>query len=143
MNFRRMTSDDLGQVEHIQADITRRPVPEPWREMLAKHVGNSECVGFVAEEDGQVLGFIVGEIRTGGFGAVHGGWIEMVGVSPGHMGAGIGRNLGRELCEYFNEMGVTDVFTAVLWDSGDLLAFFKGLGFDRSPYINLQLKLGK
>ena len=136
-----MTSEDLIQVERIQAEITRLPVPEPWKEMMAKHVGNPERVGFVAEEGDRVLGFIIGEIKAGGFGAMNGAWIEMAGVSPNHMGQGIGRSLGQELCRHFVDEGVNDVFTAVLWDSGDLLAFFKGLGFDRSPYINLQLKL--
>ncbi|CAO0821527.1 hypothetical protein DFAR_2460002 [Desulfarculales bacterium] len=33
------------------------------------------------------------------------------------------------------------MLTAVRWDSGDMLAFFKNLGFDRYPLINLQLRM--
>ena len=114
-----------------------------WREMLAKHVDSPDRGGFVAEEHGQVVGFIIGETKVGGFGAELTGWIEMVGVRPERMGAGIGRVLGKRILKHFRDEGVTDVCTAVLWDSGDMLAFFKSQGFGRSPFINLLLRLKK
>ena len=57
------------------------------------------------------------------------------------MGQGIGKKLGRKLLGDFKRRGIKQVFTAVPWDSSDLLAFFKSLGFERSEFINLQRRL--
>ncbi len=141
MELRPLTHDDLTAVVSIQERITRAPVSDQWREMLAQHVGDNHYPGIVADMGGQVVGFIFGEVKVGGFGAEISGWLEMVGVAPEHMGSGIGRALAKELLRHFYAQGVRDVLTSVRWDSGDMLAFFKNLGFDRSPYINLQINL--
>jgi ribosomal protein S18 acetylase RimI-like enzyme len=143
VEYRPMTDQDLAAVVNIQERITRAPVTDRWREMLAKHVGNKHRPAIVADKDGQVIGFIFGEVKIGGFGAEISGILELVGVTPEHMGAGIGRALAEALLDYFRTQGVEDVLSSVMWDSGDMLAFFKNLGFDRSPYINLKLKLAK
>jgi ribosomal protein S18 acetylase RimI-like enzyme len=141
VNLRAMTEDDLEAVVYIQNRITRSPVSDLWRDKLAEHVGSAHLPGYVAEMDGEVAGFIYGEIKVGGFGAELSGWIEMVGVRPEHMGGGIGGSLAQRIVQHFRDEGVKDILTSVRWDSGDMLAFFKSLGFDRSPFINLQLKL--
>ncbi len=143
MKLRPMANQDLPALVTIQERITRAPVTDRWREMLAQHVGNDHQPGIVADNGGQVVGFIIGEVKVGGFGAEISGILELVGVAPEHMGAGIGHALAQELLKHFQAQGVEDVLTSVMWDSGDMLAFFKNMGFDRSPYINLQLKLGK
>ena len=139
MNLRRMTSEDVSQVVQIQSKITRQTVSERWRNMVAQHVGNPDQVGMVAEVEGKVVGFIIGEINVGGFGSELTGWLEMMGVAPEHMGGGVGRALAQKLFAYFAEQGLKEVLTSVRWDSGDMLAFFKNLGFDRSPFINLRV----
>ncbi|MFH1059718.1 MAG: GNAT family N-acetyltransferase [Pseudomonadota bacterium] len=139
MKLRRMSSQDVEQVVRIQKSITRQPVSDRWRGMVACHVDHDDMVGFVAEVDGKLVGFVIGEIKVGGFGSEVTGWIEMVGVNPDQMGGGVGRALAQALFDYFLAQGVPDICTAVRWDSGDMLAFFKNLGFDRSPFINLQL----
>lgn len=139
MKLRRLTSEDMEQVIAIQESITRQPVSPNWRKMLRQHVEDPCQVGLVAQTEGRVIGFILGEIKVGGFGSELTGWMEMVGVVPEQMGAGVGRALAQGLFEYFAKQGVSEVLTAVRWDSGDMLAFFKKLGFDRSPFINLRL----
>jgi ribosomal protein S18 acetylase RimI-like enzyme len=141
VEIRPMAKEDLAAVIGIQERITRTPVTERWREMLAQHVNNKHMLGIVAEQDGKVVGFIIGEVKVGGFGAEISGILELVGVVPEKMGAGIGHALAQALLESFKDHGVEDVLTSVMWDSGDMLAFFKNMGFDRSPYINLKLKL--
>ncbi|MFH1033503.1 MAG: N-acetyltransferase [Pseudomonadota bacterium] len=142
MTLRRMTTQDMEQVIAIQQAITRQPVSDRWRRMLAKHVDNPGLVGLVAETRDRVNGFIIGEIKVGGFGSELTGWMEMVGVSSEQMGSGVGRYLAQGLFDYFVQQGVSEVLTSVRWDSGDMLAFFKSLGFDRSPFINLRLRVG-
>ena len=137
MNSRPMTIEDLPAIESIQGNITRQEVPQAWVDMLAEHVGNDYRLGYVAEKDGVVLGFILGEIKIGGFGTELSGWLELVGVEPGYMGSGVGASLAEALFTDLKQRGVSDVYTSVRWDSGDMLAFFKKMGFDQSPFINL------
>lgn len=141
VEFRRMTREDLQQVMQIQEKITRRPVSKPWQEMLAGHVENAYRCGFVAVDEGAVVGFILGEIKIGEYGTDVSGWIEMMGVRPESMGQGIGSRLAKAMQGAFEEQGLPEMFTAVRWDSGDMLAFFKNLGYDRSQFINLHRKL--
>lgn len=141
VKYRRMNQDDLAQVVQIQERITRRSVSQPWQDMLVGHVDNTYQCGIVAEVDGRVVGFALGEVKIGEFGTDLSGWVEMMGVEPEYMGQGIGSGLTKALQDYFEEQGLKEVFTSVRWDSGDMLAFFKNLGYDRSPFINLQRRL--
>ncbi len=143
MNLRVMTTEDLPQVEAIQARLTRQPVPQPWKDMLAEHVDQEHRLGIVATQDDEVFAFILGEIKIGGFGTELSGWLELVGVDPEHMGSGIGAALAQALFDTLAQRGVAEVFTSVRWDMGDMLAFFKKIGFDQSPFINLAHSTGK
>jgi len=58
------------------------------------------------------------------------------------MGQGIGRKLAEEMFKIYRKNNVKEVYSSVLWDSTDLLSFFKTLGFERSRFINLNKKLG-
>ena len=105
--------------------------------MVRDHLRKQEAIGFVAVKDGQVAGFIIGEVKGEGFGLETSGWIEVVGVHPRQMGTGIGYAMAHKLFDYFRRRGIRDVHTSVLWDAVDMLSFFKSLGFDRSTFINL------
>jgi ribosomal protein S18 acetylase RimI-like enzyme len=61
----------------------------------------------------------------------------MVEVDPKYMGQGVGKELGRSLLSSFKNVGITEVYTSVRWDSGDLIEFFKSIGFKKSSFINL------
>ncbi|RJX32684.1 MAG: GNAT family N-acetyltransferase [Desulfarculus sp.] len=137
LQLRPLSKKDLPDVERIQAHVTRQPVPQPWMDMVAEHVDQQHRIGLVAEQDGDVVGFILGEIKIGGFGTELSGWLELVGVDPDQMGAGVGASLAAELFAELGRRGVQEVLTAVRWDRGDMLAFFKKVGFDQSPFINL------
>jgi len=57
-----------------------------------------ETVSFVAEIDGEVVGFMVCEIISSGFGLLEkNAWIVMFGIDPAFMGQGIGKRLAHEI----------------------------------------------
>ena len=96
----------------------------------------------VAETDGKVVGFLVGDVRTWDFGEDQEvGWIRIVGIDPSFQGHGVGKALGEALMRYFETRGVTTVRTTVEWDAGDLIAYFRTLGFERSGFIGLEKHL--
>jgi ribosomal protein S18 acetylase RimI-like enzyme len=141
IKIRKIGADDILEIVAIQEAILQKKVSKKWIQMVEARLKKQEAVGFVASMDGRVEGFIVGEIKGESFGLEQSGWIEVVGVHPSHMGIGIGRILAEKLFEFFKKKGIRDIYTTVRWDAGDMLSFFKAIGFDRSTFINLRKHL--
>jgi ribosomal protein S18 acetylase RimI-like enzyme len=138
---RRIKAEDVPQIVAIQESIIQKKVSKKWIQMVKDHLRKQEGIGFVALKDAQVVGFIIGEIKGEGFGLEQSGWIEVVEVHPKQMGIGIGRALAGKLFDFFKKKGIHDIYTTVRWDAGDMLSFFKAIGFDRSTFINLRKHL--
>jgi GNAT superfamily N-acetyltransferase len=95
-----------------------------------------------AELDENIVGFIIGEIRIWEFGiGEKTGWIRILGVDPDFQRRGIGRKLGEALLEHFERRGIKRVRTMAEWYTGDLISFFKSLGFDMLNMIPLEKEL--
>lgn len=137
IKIRKIRYEDVPEIVSIQESILQKKVSKRWIQMVEGHLKKQEGVGFVASKDDKVIGFIIGEIKGEGFGLEQSGWIEVVGVHPKYMGIGIGRVLAERLFSFFKKEGIRDIHTAVRWDAGDMLSFFKAIGFDRSPFITL------
>ena len=141
LKTRKIRSEDIAQIIAIQEALIKKKVSRRWVQMVEEHLRKHEGTGFVASRDGQVVGFIIGEVKGEGFGLEQSGWIEVVGVHPTQMGIGIGQALAERLFDFFKKRRVVDVYTAVRWDAVDMLSFFKSVGFDRSTFINLTKRL--
>ena len=95
-----------------------------------------------AELDENIVGFIIGEIRIWEFGiAEKTGWIRILGVDPDFQRRGIGRKLGEALLEHFKRRGIKRIRTMAEWYTGDLISFFKSLGFNMLNMIPLEKEL--
>ena len=138
---RRIRLEDIPRIIAIHESIRKKRVSKEWLEATGKRIRKGQRIGFVAIKNCQVVGFIFGEIKGEGFGLEQSGWIEFVGVEPSYMGIGIGQAMVSRLLDVFRKKEIRDVYTAVQWDSVDMLSFFKSLGFDRSPFINLKKRL--
>ena len=141
IKIRKIGAGDIRPMVAIQESILQKKVSKKWIQMVETRLRKLEAAGFVAAMGGRVVGFMIGEIKGESFGLEQSGWIEVVGVHPGHMGIGIGRILAKKLFEFFEKKGIRDIYTTVRWDAGDMLSFFKAIGFDRSPFINLRKHL--
>ena len=138
MQIRRLKIEDAEEITRIYAAITRKPASPDFKRVVEDHARREDGACFVAEMNGQVVGFMISTILTAGFGIPKSAWIATLGVSPDHMGQGIGAGLAEEIFAYYRSLGIENVYTAVRWDSTDMLSFFKTLGFDRSNFINLR-----
>lgn len=116
-----------NEVENIPLDQEMSPIEESY---------------FVAEYEGEVIGYMHSYISSGGFGMEKSAWISMIGVEPTYMGEGVGKRLAEQALIYYKTQGIQNVYASVSWDSTDILSFFKMLGFDRSDFINLKKNLG-
>jgi len=141
VKIRFMRESDVPAIVRIQEAVTRRKVSKEFGKKVKSYVKKGGGLSLVAEVGGDVAGYIIGDIKTWGFGVEESGWVEMVGVHPGSMGHGVGKRLGGALLKNFRAKGVGSIHTSARWDWGDMLAFFKSLGFEQSEFINLEKRL--
>ena len=139
--IRRLKTVDADDISKIYSAITQKSVKTDFKKLIEKHAQRDEDACFVAELDGNVVGFMISYILTLGFGIEKSAWIATLGVDSRFMGKGIGKRLAEEILAVYREKGIKHIFTSVRWDSVDLLSFFKTLGFDRSSFINLRKEL--
>ena len=143
ITIRPMEERDIPRAVEIESAIMGPRKSTTLRGSLTAYLSKGErnaCL--VAEADGKVVGFLVGDIRGWDFGEDQEvGWIRIVGIDPAHQGHGVGKALGEALMKYFETRGVTTVRTTVEWDAADLIAYFRTLGFERSGFVGLEKHL--
>lgn len=149
VRIRPLTRDDIETLISIVAGLARGTTPEPetaqdyLRETVERHIGRNEpLMNIGAELDGRLVGFVIGEVRAWEFGQREKtGWIKVLGIDPEFQGKGVGRKLGEALLENFRASGIRSVRTLVNWYEGDLLSYFRTLGFSVLNMIPLETKL--
>ena len=139
--IRKLKAGDAVDISRISASITRIHDQTDFERVVAKQTQREDDASFVAELNGEVVGYWVSSILSGSFGIEKSAWVAMLGVAPKVMGQGIGELLAAEALKHYRTQGIKDIYTSVRWDSTDLLSFFKTLGFSRSNFINLHRSL--
>ncbi len=116
--------------------------PEVWERRTMYYIRRDPEGSFVAESDGKIVGFMLGEVRSGEFGLERPtGWIEVLGVDPDYRQQAVGRRLAEAMLERFRELGVERVCTLVSESREGLTRFFAALGFKASDLRSLTLEL--
>lgn len=140
--IRKIRVEDADEIRRIQAGIIKSPNDTDFRRIIEGQIRKQdEEASFVAEIDGKVVGYMISYIIYAAFGLDKSAWIAELGVDPRFMGQGIGKELAEEIFKFYSQRNIKHILTSVRWDSVDLLSFFKTLGFDRSPFINLRKEL--
>ncbi|MDP2697025.1 GNAT family N-acetyltransferase [Thalassospira sp.] len=131
--------EDLPNVVDLDDRTTGLRKPEYWDDLFVRY-GNRKDQRFflVAEEKGQLLGCIFGEVRSWEFNSVPCGWVGTVSVEPDLRMGGIGSILYDEICKCFRKAGVTKIRTMIPRDATDLMSFFRAQGMMAGPFIQLE-----
>jgi N-acetylglutamate synthase-like GNAT family acetyltransferase len=142
VKIREITLNDAQAIQNIREAISEDDGDVNFVKIIEQqmHEGASNS-SMVAEINNAVVGYMISTALYAGFGIKKSAWIMDIGVHPDYMGQGIGLKLGRKICEVYKEKGIKNIYSSVLWDSTDVLSFFKKLGFERSEFINLKKKL--
>jgi len=105
----------------------------------AAHNINSSLV---AEVDGRIVGFIMGDVYFGEFGIPETtGIIDTLGVHPELHNHGIASELLEQFLTNMKAVGVNRVYTLVNWDDFGLEKFLSRHSFVPSKRINLEYKI--
>lgn len=138
---RGLTELDIDAVTRIDERITGRYRPEVWEQRVVYYIRRDPDAPKVAEVDGKVVGFMLGEVRGGEFGLEEPtGWLEFFGVDPDARGAGIGRRLTEALLAHFRERGAHVTRTMVADQDKEIAAFLDAMGFRPAPVRALELR---
>jgi len=140
---------DLAAVIKIDADISIADYGSTvdkkayWRDIFDYYVlrDKDKRVFLVAEDAGEVAGFIVGEARAWEFGSPLCGWVFAVEVSPGKRTHGVGQLLFKEISERLRLMGVSTIRTMVEIDKKVTLSFYRSQGMRTGRHIELEMQI--
>lgn len=126
--IRALTLKDSDRILEIDAAVTKTPVKTGDNDLWRLIAETTTCFG--AEVDGQLVGFVLADIRPWEFGRrAHVGWVIALGVDPKAQGKGIGKLLGERVLDQFARLGVTRLQTLVGPETASLEPYFKALGF--------------
>jgi predicted N-acetyltransferase YhbS len=140
--IRAMAYDDLDAIVQIDAKVLGRGRPEYWQMKLELAEKRSPLTSLVAEAEGKVVGFILGDASGWEYGVPESvGWIDTIGVHPDYQKKGVARALMTEMTNNLKKVGVNTIYTLVNWRDWGLLQFFDRMGFTRGDMINLELRV--
>lgn len=142
VNIRPMTIGDLDAIVDIDRRVIGKLRPDYWKKLIPEKP-QYPYSSLVAELEGKVIGFVVGEVSGWEFGVPDTiGWLTIIGVDPDYQNRGVARRLGQEFVKNLKAVGVRVIYTLVNWNDWDLLKFFREMGFTRGgDMINLELKI--
>lgn len=145
VQVRSVQTGDLDAVIAIDAAITRLPKPGYWAEIYRRYgtARRRQRFFLVAEADGQIMGFVIGDVRDWEFGSPRCGWVFAISVRADTRLSGVGSRLLEAICEEFRRVGVTKVRTLLARDNHLILSFFRSQGMMAAPFIPLELDLEK
>ena len=142
VKIRPLKIEDLESIVTIDEKVLGEKRRDYWEKKLQMMGEKASQVSLVAEVQGKVLGFILGDVSGWEFGVPDTvGWIDTIGVDPAHQKKGLATALAQELVQRLKAMGVRTIYTLVSWNDWDLLQFFHVMGFTRGDMINLELKI--
>lgn len=143
LKIRAVKSSDLADVIAIDAEASGLEKSDYWKELFQRYGtrGRQQRFFLVAEVQGAIQGFIIGEVRDWEFGSPPCGWVFGIAVRQNARLGGVGSALLGAILENFRRGGVDKVRTITGRDSNLMLSFFRSLGMMAAPYITLEMDL--
>lgn len=143
LSIRPATATDIPAVIALDKEVTGLSKPEYWGDMFERYGAHSQQQRFflVAEYQGRLDGFVVGEVRAWEFGSPPCGWIFAIQVRPKGRLEGLGSRLFEAICNSFRDAGVDKVRTMLARDNNVILSFFRSQGMMAGPFIQLEMTL--
>ena len=142
IKIRLMKADDYDAVVGIDERVLKASRPEYYNVKFEKLFQTKDYLpaSLVAEdENGTVVGFVMGEIYMGEYGIFQEeATLDTIGVDPDYQEKGIGERLIEEFMEHLRKLGVKKISTLVAWNDSNLIHFFSTNRFAPSKTIYLE-----
>ena len=145
IKIRLMKVEDFDAVVRIDKKVLKASRSEYYKLKFETAVQSSDHLptSLVAEEeDGTVVGFVIGELYIGEYGITQGkATLDTIGIDPDYQHEGIGERLINEFMDHLRALGVKKVSTLVDENDSKLTHFFSANQFSPSKTINLERSL--
>ncbi len=134
---------DLPEIIAIDAAVTGIEKRNYWHVVFRRYgaAGDADRQFLVAEDAGEVVGFVIGEVRDWEFGSPPCGWVFGIDVRPEARQRGVGARLLAAIAAGFRRAGVTKLRTMLARDNTLILSFFRSQGMMAGPFIPLEMDL--
>lgn len=151
IEIREMSLRDLPAVFELGGRLfTAEKLPTLYRswdevELVQLFASDAETC-LVAEADGQVVGFALGQMMEKPHSAWRYGWLLWLGVAPRHKRAGVATRLVNTLTRLFIERDARIMLVDTDEENADALSFFRRNGFGQEikhAYLSLNLENSK
>ncbi|MDH3745955.1 MAG: GNAT family N-acetyltransferase, partial [Acidobacteriota bacterium] len=112
VRIRALEDTDIEPIVALDEKIGGSYRPDIWERRLGYYLRRDPESSAIAEAGGRVVGFMLGEVRSGEFGLDEPtGWIEVMGVDPERRGEAVGRKLAEAMLDHFRHKGAATVRT--------------------------------
>ena len=142
ITIRPIRDSDLAAVVALDARTTGESKADYWRAAFDRYVATTDqACAFAAVRGVEVVGYVMGEVRSWEFGSPPCGWVFAVNVAPVCREAGIGTELFAAADAAFRKAGVKSIRTMVARDATLLMSFFRAQGMTAGPFVELELPI--
>jgi len=145
IKIRLMKTDDFDAVVGIDEKVLKASRPDYYEMKFEKLFKSKDYLptSLVAEEeDGTVVGFVMGVLYMGEYGIFQEeATLDTIGVDPHYQHNGLGKQLINEFMDHLKTLGVQKINTLVDWNDSKLIHFFSANQFSPSKSINLERRL--
>ena len=145
IKIRLMKAEDFDAVVGIDEKVLKASRPEYYEMKFDKLFKSKDYLptSLVAEEqDGIVVGFVMGELYMGEYGiSLKEAKLDTIGIDPDYQHKGIGKQLMNEFMKHLKKLEVKKINTLVDWNDSRLIHFFSANQFGPSRTINLERSL--
>jgi len=141
--IRPLKKEDLNAIVEIDYAITCRQRKAYYERKFEEIFmpGKLSC-SLVAEVEGRVIGFLIGQVYEGEFGIPEdSGYIDTLGIAPQYHKLGIGSRLMEQFISNMKAVSIKRIYTMVDFSDLRLVKFFGSQGFRPSKRISLELEL--
>ena len=144
IKIRLMKVDDFNAVVRIDEKVLKASRPEYYQLKFEEFVQSTDRVptSLVAEEeDGTVVGFVMGELFLGEYGISQEATLDTIGVDPDYQHKGVGEQLIKEFMDHLIALGVRKINTLVDSNDSKMMHFFSANQFSPSKTLYLERSL--
>lgn len=144
LRVRNVKAADLPAVVSLDATVTGLHKAAYWQRVYRRYgiKGQGQRHFLVAELDGRVCGFVIGEVRDWEFGAPPCGWLFAIDVMPSARQQGLGARLLEALAGRFRQAGVNTLRTMTASGNSLIQSFFRSQGMRAGHLLPLEMDIG-
>lgn len=142
--MRVLKREDLEAIVEIDGLASKRSRRDYYERKIDRILDAAHNINtsLVAEEEGRIAGFIMGDLYFGEFGIPETtGTIDTIGVHPDFQRHGIASELLDQFLMNMKAAGVNKIYTLINWDDFTLEKFFSRNGFAPSKRVNLERRI--